>query len=314
MAETSFNTIPPSASIPSAEVNRVGLGHGVAAANAVADDRAYHGPLNIPVPEHLQPAPAVEQPPPSPPLTELELRQRLVEAIAAYRLADQAEKAAEAVAQRAAAHVAACQQEAASFHGLDAEIDRATVEALRSSEFRPRPDLPPALRERITARERAQLDLASAERVAAMVADEFATAREAARQAEAKMRRAVSAVIGCARQVVRAELAAIERRAAAAEQILARADTGHPWSEVVERLLADPLSAALDVEVPLEPLAEPPPPLFVVPRDEILDMATGEKMTMAQFMAREREARLHELSATPLVLREQAAAARGAAA
>lgn len=257
MAETSF---PSHAAIPQSEVRRNGDGWNTPPGVNGRADASSHFPL------HTIPPGALIPPPTSPapaPLTEPELRAKLKDAIAAKASAERAMTAANEAHERATRHVARCRNTLTKYVGLDAEIDAYTVAQLRGVG---RVELSAALRVRLREREVAQVELSSAERAASTLLREMAEAGKAHKRAEIARGLAMHAVVNLARERLREEMAPLEQKLAAYRQIIGWADEAKAWQPLVQRLMDDPLTASLAIDVPDAP--EPMPPVPIVPVEE----------------------------------------------
>jgi hypothetical protein len=117
---------------------------------------------------------------------------------------------------------------------------------------------------------------------------ELEQATDAHRRSEVPQAEALAAVIEAAKEPLREELTRRELKTAALRQALERGPRAAPWLPVTEALLADPMTAALEVAVADAPLPNPPKPVYLF-TDKITLANTGETITMAEMMRRDRE-------------------------
>jgi hypothetical protein len=266
MAETSFDRIVglgadriggPSDQRP----NRIGR-----------DDGTNHQPLS------LQWAPGVlhETPTPSPwpaqqaseSRTEAELREALQRAIADRQASQACLEAAEQAHQRGMEHRAACERRHASYSGLQAELNEATVEQLRSS--RGRPDLS-LFEGRISARLQAEMALAAAAESERTLRTELVAATTQLQEQQRLLQLATDRVLNIHRGHLYSEATRLAESAAAHRQIASREQTEWPWAQITEALLLDPMGAALDsFTVPETPRPAPPPPPAYLPQSGVI--------------------------------------------
>jgi hypothetical protein len=136
---------------PAAVVNRVGPGHAIAGAHAVADDHALGLPFHDPrIPQPLP------EPPTAPPPTEQEHREQLASAIEALQRAEAALATAADTHARAIARVEERRAACDAFAALETEAMEAELESIRLGQG---VELSPDLRLRLAQREQARVDL-----------------------------------------------------------------------------------------------------------------------------------------------------------
>ena len=282
-----------------ADVRHVGGGWGETRVDR--GDAATHPALYVPGRGELPPAAEPPPPPPPPVLTEVERREVLREAISARDAAKIALDSAVERHERAVRDETRCRTALAGYGTLQAEIASHKERALRHGADA---SLPEALRTRLQERGAAEADLAAAQRAVAVFDQERQQATEVHQAAAGwRLTKALREVIDVGRDRLRPELDAVEQRAAALRQVIARS---RPWASVAEALMLDPLHAALTIEVPNEPepdepqrpLVAPPPP------DEIKVMRPGggfDVMMHAELAARDKAERANP---KPFALRE----------
>jgi hypothetical protein len=168
MAETSWERLTPDMRVRGGEVRHVGPGWEQAQGKVEALDSEFHHPLPPPVELRLTPGEPV------PTLPEGELRQRLVEALAAESEAQEALDRASAAHQRAEGHLQSCKQTLVSFEGLEAARDAHILEAIRAGGC---PDLPDTLSAQLLAREKARMAFAGANAALLRLTNELADAQ-----------------------------------------------------------------------------------------------------------------------------------------
>jgi hypothetical protein len=299
MAETTF---PPSAAVAQPVINKTGNGWANDGLVADRQDATANLPLTNPAaPE----APSTPPPAPAPPvLTEGEKRERLAEAIAARSATSAAMQRAEEAHTRAVLHHDHCQKVMESFADLEAAVDAHVLTNIRVDGDA---ELSPELRSRMAARELAHRAVVAAARAVKALTVELDQATDAHRRAEWPQSEALAALIDSAKEPLREELRRVELKAAALQQALERGPHAAPWLLVAAALVADPMTATLDVVVPDAPLPSPPSPprpVYVF-RDEVVMADSGEVVTMAESARRARAAR--EAAAEPIGAREERA-------
>jgi hypothetical protein len=257
MPETAF---PPSGAVPAAATRQTGPGWDATSGRvAEARDPVSHLPLGGVLPPGTTGTLAFPEPAPPPPApSETELRQRLATAIETTAKAEAAMEAARTAHERALFHQRTCTSRAAEFATLAARIDGFVMAALKTTG---RPDLPDEIVAQINDRARAETELEAARRAVTILLGEMANAIERHKQAENAQRIALHAVLDVGRDKLREAMAPAEAKVASFKQIIGAGSHFGPWPEVIERVMADPLNASLDVSVGDEPLPSEPVPI-----------------------------------------------------
>jgi hypothetical protein len=261
MAISSFTNLP------GAGIDRIG-GQADEAPNRVGrNDGVNHQPLTLQWPDgvlHVQPGPD-----PWPPqqaqdeATEADRRRALYDAIEQRKAAQAALSLASEAYQSASQHRADAQRHAASYLGLQDELNIATVEQLRGS--RGKPDLS-MFEARIADRTKADMVLVAASESEVALRREMADATRTVQDTEHKVWDATRLLLQATRADLLAEAQRLSRKAEAFSQISNAAQTDWPWNVVVEKLMLDPLGASLtDFVVPDQPHPVPPPAPAWVP-------------------------------------------------
>jgi hypothetical protein len=216
--------------------------------------------------------------------------------------------------QRGREHLSACQRHHASFATLQAEVNEATTEQLRSS--RGKPDLS-MFEGRIADRTKAELQLNAAIESERLFLAEHGQAVTRLQETEAAYEAALTALIDHASLQFDEEISRLSDRLAALKQAKYRSRDRAPWFAVVERLKQDPMGADLNVTVADTPEPDDPPtpaiPMFVhrstirtvLPLDQ--GGGTSEPMDIVEFDLAQRRAMLEVAGEKPLWLRQQLA-------
>lgn len=309
MPETDFSRIGPQTGMDRVEGSApVDL---LAETRVVRDDPAPYVPLYVLAPGELPPAPEPPPAPPQPEPTEAEARQALADAIKARAAARTALDNATAAHERGLQHIAKLQREAAKYANLQAAIDEHITEALRLDGHA---ELPDELRDQWTARAIAATELASAQRVVEQLLRERAAATDAYRRTEWPVTGALDRVLDFAKAPLHEELRRVRLRAEALSQAVQRGPHAAPWTAVRDRLMADPFTDDLAIEIGDAPLPEvPQPPLTPVFNDAIKLMrsdGSAEVITHEEFGKRERARAIASGSPHSFAMREAEAIAR----
>jgi hypothetical protein len=283
-------------------------------------DRAVH-PADVNVRHdnaRLDPLPDIIQPLPSPaddpvrrpePLPEGARRQRLADALAARTAALNALEARQQAHLRGRQHVADCQKRAAAFVGLERDIALSVTAQLRGSDGKP------VLGEFETAlHDRAVADAALTAATAAeqTLLTEHAQATTTWQEADRRVKQEFAGVVAIAgfgqlharARELRAQLDAVERTIRYTD-----INEDHPLGKA---LLADPLNAAVDIQVNPDAAPAPTPVRVVVNRVRVAnpDGTMTEPIDEADFWAAQRAATLAAAGDTEsFAIREQRAKA-----
>jgi hypothetical protein len=288
MPETKWEKLAPRVPIQRAEdfLHLVGGGWGAVQGRVEKADGTFHQPFPAGIPV-AQPAGPPQERPPRP--SETELRQHLAERVALAVEALAQHDAAITARARASEMRERCTAALTQYDGLDNEITRATVEALCDEAGRP-DHLPPALDEKLSARDRARIDLGRAVAAEQVLTDEVASAKDRLTVREQGVHAAALPLLAIPAESIATEIreheAAIHRlhaklmgfdmlcagfpqhmpgnvsdvlfnsgRIAAPEQV-------QPWADAAKQLRADP-----DWVVEIADPPEPPPKenLVIVP-------------------------------------------------
>ena len=229
-AASEFSKLDHRVPLQRAEVNRVGSGWSDPRVDR--RDAVTHPALYVPGRGELPPA--AEPPPPPPPriLSEVERREVLREAISARDAAKIALDSAVERHDRAVRDEARCRTALAGYATLPAEIGVHKERALRQGADA---SLPETLRSRLQERGAAEADLAAAQRAVEVFGHERQQATEVHQAAAGwRLTKALREVIDVGRDRLRPELDAVEQRAAALRQVIARS---RPWASVAEALM-----------------------------------------------------------------------------
>ena len=212
-ATNQFAKLDHRAPLPQAGVNRVGPGWSDTLSNDRSDPVTYlplHSPGALPAPTPREASP--------PPPTEAELREVLMQTIAAKQFSDDQLARAAASAARAVQYVADRKAHLESFAGLDDEVTTITVEALRSGDGRL--DLDESIRRKQAARDVARADVAAAERAQAVLAEALIHAQADAASAATAARKAAVAVAAIEAQGLAQRVLDLEDEAARTREIV----------------------------------------------------------------------------------------------
>jgi hypothetical protein len=265
-------------------------------------DRAVH-PADVNVRHdnaRLDPLPDIVQPLPSPaddpvrrsePVPEAARRQRLLEALATRKAALDALEAKQQAHLRGRQLVADCQRKAAAFVGLEQTIATTVTDRLRQSDLQPdMTDFEAALRDRVVA----DAALTAATAAEATLLGEHAQATTTWQEAVRRAKQEFAAVVDAAgfgplrarARELRAQLDAVERTIRYTD-----INEDHPLGKA---LLADPLNAAVDIQVNPDAAPAPTPVRVVVNRVRVAnpDGSMTEPIDEADFWAAQRAARL----------------------
>ena len=235
------------------------------------------------------------------------LRARLAEAVAQRVEAEAVMRAAAEAHQRGLAHAAKCQKRVAGFVVIADQIAERTLQDLRDDG---RAELTAEEKAHLAERTEAEVALAAAQRAETQLLRELGIATDRHTAAERAQTAAVRLLTDTERGRLREEIARLECKIAACQQVIDRHDAAAPWSVVVERLLSDPAEASLEVEV-----ADAPEPVPLAPfvYSSVVTVAApvghgdDEEITADQYFARQREQRIRERpQETDAVLEEQA--------
>jgi hypothetical protein len=214
---------------------------------------------------------------------EAERRAALRQAIATREAARTVARAANDAHNRAVANLELARAAVSQYENLDAEIEQHTVDALRNGETAALPD---ALAEQVNERQRAVIDLDSADRAVGVFRGELTAAIDHAEQCDTVVKAALHALTDIERDRLRAEGRRLKASGEAHVQVANWSDDSSTWRPICDALLADPEHAPITIaDVPAEPIPVQSPPLFVFtpPKDEIIDAGTGETMSMAEY-------------------------------
>jgi hypothetical protein len=265
-------------------------------------DRAVH-PADVNVRHdnaRLDPLPDIVQPLPSPadapvarpePLPEGARRQRLADALAARKTALDTLEGAQQAHLRGQQNRADCQRRAAAFVGLEDSIALAVTAQLRGSDGKPvLGEFEAALHDRAVA----DAALTAATAAEATLLGEHAQATGRWQEADRRVKQEFAAVVDAAGLApLRAKARELRAQLDAVERTIRYTVIGedHPLGKA---LLADPLGAAVDIEV--NPDAKPPvQPVRVINHTVKvmnLDGTQSEPIDEAEFWAAQRAARL----------------------
>jgi hypothetical protein len=242
-----------------------------------------------PVLHHTLRQPAMRSPRPEPPAPlppgEDYLRGQLRVATKSAGQADKDFRNAEAACTRADDHLKKSQSHAASFSGLDDEMDAATVDALRSGTDMG--TVQESFAERVAERTAAQAELVRVQSAANKLAAERDVARQRAETATAGANRLAAHVLAFTAEIIAGEIHALKAEVARRRKALLgydRVATGFglglsltvrqaigevstqdvlqadpmPWKDAAQTLKADPDA---DIEIELPPLPARPIPV-----------------------------------------------------
>lgn len=234
MAETSFERLDYRVPLDRATVRQVGPGWDTP--GTMRDDVVTHLPLTLS-------GPAVVPRPPAP--TEEQLCVALYERVTATRYSADQLSHAQAAAELARQHMQRCRERVASFDGLDDQLARATVEALRSGNGIPRVGMDEEHREKVRERDLAWASLRAAESAEQLIASALADAHSEAENAATAARKAAAAVLAIEAEQLAVRHAELLAEAAEVRNGLAQFDrcvtgTGVTLPDAVLSVLLDP--------------------------------------------------------------------------